>query len=107
MNQINKVVRWSQSEDNNLLKEYQEGTSIADIAKEHQRSEGAILIRLKKIAVKMRINEVDDDTIFKATGVVKEDIDEQIKIENRQKNKNLTGNSLLIRNLLKEIDALL
>ena len=45
--QPNIVKKWSQSEEDKLLKSFQAGTSTADIAKEHQRSEGAILIRLK------------------------------------------------------------
>ena len=108
MTQQNSIVRkWSQAEEDNLLKEYQQNMTLEEIASAHQRSVGSIAIRLRKIAVKMRINDVDDETIFKSTGISKEVIDEQIKIEQKQKNKNLSGNALLIREKLKEIESLL
>ena len=45
----NKGKKWSESENNDLCKNYERGASISDLAKIHQRTEGAIESRLKKI----------------------------------------------------------
>lgn len=45
----NKGKKWSIDEDNKLCNSYKSGTSIAELAKVHQRTEYAIKVRLKKL----------------------------------------------------------
>lgn len=103
----NTVRKWSVLEEKQLLKEHQDGVSLEDIAKAHQRSEGAIAIRLKKIAVQLHSEGESFASIEKKTGVSQEVVEEQLKIETRTQNKKMTSNSELIKQKLKEIEALL
>lgn len=101
------VKRWSLKEENMLLKLFEEKKSIKDIAKELDRGEGAILIRLKKIAVRLHSEGLEPDEIELKTGIKKNDLEEQIKIEQRVQNKKLQGVSAQIKTKLKEIEELL
>ena len=48
-NHPNAYEKWSPEEDQRLIKEFHEGLSSSEIVKRHQRKEGAIHARLKKL----------------------------------------------------------
>ncbi len=84
--QQNIVRKWSGQEEEQLLKEIKDGVDEQTIAKNHQRSVGGCMIRLKKIALRMYENNQSFEEIEEATGLKEDVILEQQKIENKQKN---------------------
>jgi len=106
--QQNKVVKWSSAEENQLLQEIKDGLDEETIARNHQRSVGAIKIRLKKIALKMKNDDIPIEEIKEATGISEEEIEEQKKIESKQKDSSSDTKKLnIIKRRLQDIVDLL
>lgn len=101
-----KVVKWSIKEEEQLLKEVEEGLSDADIAKKHERSEGAIAVRRKKVALDMFKDGKTLEQIQKSTGVSEDEINEQKKHQDK-KNQGDTKKLSVIKKKLQEIIDLL
>ena len=60
----NLVRKWSSAEENQLLQEIKDGVDEETIARNHQRSVGGCMIRLKKIALRMYENNLSFDEIL-------------------------------------------
>ena len=78
------VRKWSTREECSLLEQVKENLSNEEIAKLHERSEGAIAIRLRKIAMEMKKDGKDIEHITKVTRVTEEELNEQKKYESKK-----------------------
>ena len=78
--------RWNAEEEKKLVELLQKKTPLEEIAKIHERSEGAVSIRSKMVAVKMLKNKSIED-VAKELHISKEDIENQIDIEDVKKKK--------------------
>ena len=102
-----QVRKWSVAHEDELLKMFKDKTPVSDMAKKLERGEGAVLIRLKKIATRLHTEGLNFDDIYIKTGVSQEVLEEQLKIDARVQNKKLSNSSALIKAKLKEIEAIL
>ncbi len=102
---------WEKSEDDILLKEINDGISIDDIAKKHERTTGSITARLRVLAYnlynidKKTINDIKEITKLTDTEIEiaikkKEKADNQIKENNSNDMKEIIS-------LLKDIQIVL
>jgi len=110
MSTFNSVRKWGCHDEQLLLRKFQAGEPISAIAKQLDRTEGAISIRLKKISVRLRNDGEPPEIILERTGVTKDQVDEQIKIESRQNghsDRKLSGHSDRIKQKLLEIIEML
>ena len=82
--------RWTAEEERRLVELLQKNTPLEEIAKQHDRSEGAIAIRSKMIAVKM-LKDKSIDEVAKQLHLSKEDIENQVDIEDAKKKKAASG----------------
>ena len=106
--QQNIVKKWSGQEEDQLLREIKEGMDEQTIAKNHQRSVGGCMIRLKKIALRMYENNQSFEEIEQATGLTEDVVLEQQKIETKQKNPQSADKKLaLLKRKLEDIIAIL
>lgn len=83
-----QFVKWSDAEEQQLLKEVQEGLLISAIAKVHNRSKKAIEIRLQDISIRMVDNGCTYDEVFEKTKCTEEQIKnrlKQVEVEKAQK----------------------
>lgn len=88
--------RWTDSEEDELLKEISEEMPIYAISKAHGRSKKAIELRLLDIAIRMRNNGISDSEILKKTGCSNEQINTRIaQIQEEKENKAGKVNGLL------------
>ena len=103
----NLVRKWSSAEENQLLQEIKDGVDEETIARNHQRSVGGCMIRLKKIALRMYENNLSFDEIEEATGLKEDVVLEQKKIEEKQKPQTADKKINLIKKKLEDILAML
>lgn len=101
------VRKWSIADEETLMKQFQDNTSMETIATNLNRTVGACGIRLKKLACQFHSEGQTFDEILKKTGISQEAIEEQLKIDARVQQKKLTSQSALIKAKLKEIESLL
>lgn len=109
--------KWSQDEEDQLLKEVQEGMPIYAIYRLHDRSKKAIELRLLDIAIRMRTKGLSDLEIEEKTKCTKESIDKRIAekyAESKENNKTNLGSSnlsepvaLTILNELRDLRSLI
>ena len=78
---------WTRQEEDLLLTAYKT-LSIEEIAKTHERSNNAIEIRLRKLAVKMFDNNISLAKILEETGVDEESIMKEKSMEAEREKKN-------------------
>lgn len=106
--QQNIVKKWSGQEENQLLQEIKDGVDEQTIARNHQRSVGGCMIRLKKIALRMYENNLSFEEIEDTTGLKEDVVLEQQKIENKQKNPQSAEKKIaLLKRKLEDIIAIL
>ena len=99
-----QVKKWSNQEEEQLINEINEGLDDEEIAKRHQRSLGAIKIRVKKIAVRLYDKGEDLESIKQNLRIEPNEVLEQKKVEENQKKPPTTDKKLLlIRKKLQEI----
>ena len=60
---------WTHDEDSELIKSYQEGLSVSQLAEKHQRKNGAIRSRLKKLGLIESQNTSEDSQVQEAKTV--------------------------------------
>ena len=105
--QQNIVKKWSSAEEDQLLQEIKDGLDEETIARNHQRSVGGCMIRLKKIALRMYENNMSFVEIEQATGLKEDVILEQKRIEEKQKPQTADKKINLIKKKLEDILAML
>ena len=105
--QQNIVKKWSSAEEDQLLQEIKDGLDEETIARNHQRSVGGCMIRLKKIALRMYENNMSFVEIEQATGLKEDVILEQKRIEEKQKPQTADKKIALLKKKLEDILAML
>ena len=76
---------WSTDEETLLLQQLKDGMSAEDIAKDHSRSVGALVVRRKLIALRMHNEGRSRETILDITKVTTEELDAQIAYAQKKK----------------------
>ena len=107
MTQSHVVRKWSSVEEEQLLQEIKDGVDEATIARNHQRSIGGCMIRLKKIALRMYEDNMPFVEIEQKTGLKEDVILEQKRIEEKQKPQTAERKIALIKKKLEDIIAML
>ena len=78
--------RWTAEEERRLVELLQKNTPLEEIARLHDRSEGGVSIRSRMIAVKM-LKDKSIEEVSKQLHISKEDIENQVDIEDAKKKK--------------------
>ena len=76
---------WSTDEETLLLQQLKDGMSAEDIAKDHSRSVGALVVRRKLIALRMHNEGRSRETILETTQISFEELDAQIAYAQKKK----------------------
>ena len=99
-----QVKKWSSQEEEQLINEINERLDDEEIAKRHQRSLGAIKIRIRKMAVRLYDRGEDLESIKSKLKIEPDEVLEQKKVEENQKKPPTTDKKLLlVKKKLQEI----